>query len=200
VKVDPEASLRIWAVEVIIGDRTFEIPALPASVWFPVLAGGQPADVLDLIMSNPDDPDNLDDFILTGTVTGEDLTSAISDTVEEVTGRPPHVAYILARVAELIWPTIGGELALRGFRWDTASIGAALDAIYTVAMSRLTKEGAEKLDSVLNRPAPGQKMDRERALADFEAMAGPKPTTGARSGGAHPKTRQPRKRVPPAVP
>lgn len=192
MKVDPVASLRIWAIDVNVGDRVLHIPPLPASDWFPVLAEGRPMRVLDLVVSNPTDPDNIDDLILSGAVTVEDLSTALEDTVEEITGREPMAAYILAMVAADSWPVIGGDLARRGFRWDRTPIGAALDAIYAVLMARLSEDNAKKLNALLDRPAPGKKADRKKAVADFESMAGPRPApvpaTGARSGSAHPRT------------
>lgn len=196
MKVDPIASLRCWAVEVELGGRTFDVPALPAADWFPVLAEVDLSRVIDMIESSSDGKE-LDDLILSGHVTGEEIEQALIDLIEEVTGRPFHTAIMLAALSASQWPSIGGELARRGFRWDVMPIGAALDAIYTTIVERVPNDHLPRLHALLESPVPTPgrrgKKTSERALSDFEAMAGPKPSgvisTGVPSGSARPKTR-----------
>jgi hypothetical protein len=204
--VDPLASMRCWAIEIELGGRTFEIPALPAVDWWPVLVSADLAQILDFVVSMPDDPLNLDDLLLTGAVSGDALTEALIDAVEEATGRSLHASIVLAAVAANSWATVNGELAQRGFRWDIQPIGAALDAIYAVVTSRMEKEPLDKFLALLENEAlttgkaPSGRR-REKALADFEAMAGPRPTpvaatSGEPSGSGRPKTRtRPRPRL-----
>lgn len=203
--VDPLASMRCWAIGIELGGREFEIPALPAVEWWPVIASGDLAQVLDFIASSPDDPDNLDELLLAGEVSGEDLTEAANDAIEEVTGRSFHAAFVLAVVAKAQWGTVGGVLAQTGFRWDLQPIGAALDAIYEILTSRMDKDNLDKFLALLDNEAltRGKPTARQRAKVrdEFEAMAGPRPTagvvaTGERSGSGRPRTRprpQPRR-------
>lgn len=204
--VDPLASMRCWAIVMDLGGREFEIPALPAVEWWPVLASGDVSQILDFIVSSPDDPDNVDELILSGAVTGEDLTQALTDAIEETAGRSLHAAFVLAIVASNQWAVVGGALAQTGFRWDEQPLGAALDAIYEILTSRLDKDNLDKFLALLDNEAltTGKRRGRARQkVADeFEAMAGPRPTTGVvatgeRSGSERPRTRprpQPRRR------
>lgn len=188
--VDPMASMRLWAVDVEIAGSTFEIPALPAVTWFPILASGDLARILDLIEDT-----EFDDALIDTALNGDELADALIDAVEAVTGRSWHVTLVLATVASSHWPTIGGELARRGFRWDASPIGAALDAIYVTIVESLDEAGRKKFKQLLGNTAlttGGKRVDRDQALSDFELMAGPRPdtvrSTGERSGGGRPKT------------
>lgn len=201
--VDPAASMRCWAITLQVGGREYEIPALPAADWWPVLVEINPGRILELIPSRLGDPDDLDSQLLAGTIDGAELGSALRDVIEEVTGRSFHVAAVLAAVANHQWPVIGGELAQRGFRWDVMPIGAALDAIYAVVVGGLEEKDRDKFLAMLEDEAltqPGKKRaPSKRVVAEFEAMAGPRPeprplpgkprqSIGGPSGSARPKT------------
>lgn len=195
--VDPAASMRIWAVEFELGGRTLEVPALPAADWLLMLMNGDLLDVLDM-----GDLSAVDEMILGGEVTPEEVGKALTSVIEQATGRSFHASLILAQVAKMQWPVIGGELARRGMRLDQVSIGAALDAIYVTILDRLKPEAAEKFQALLDSEvSPGGKIrpNRAKAMADFEEMAGPKPppvkATAGLSGGGRPRTR-PRPRPP----
>jgi hypothetical protein len=200
MEVDPVASMRCWAIELELGGRTFEVPPLPAADWWPVLVSADPALVLDLLTSTPDD--DLDELLLTGAIGAKDLSSVLIEVIEEVTGRPFKTAYVLATVAQLQWPMINGTMAQRGFRWDEQPIGAALDAIYQIVVSSLEEKPRKEFLALLDKPLPGRrgKRQREKVVAEFETIAGPRPTTGVKSTGepsdnARPRTRQ-RPRLP----
>lgn len=189
--VDPAASLRIWAIEFELGGRTFEVPALPAADWLPLLLEGDPLAVLDL-----GDLGEIDEMILGGEVTSEELGKALTMVIEQATGRSFHAALVLAQVAKMQWPIIGGDLVRRGMRFDQVSIGAALDAIHATILGLLKPEAAEKFQALLDSEvSPGGKIrpNRAKAMADFEEMAGPKPppvkATSGLSGGGRPRTR-----------
>src|SRR5262245_53379230 len=113
--------MRCWAITVELGGREYEIPALPAADWWPILVEARPSAILDILMSSED----LDARILAGEIKGGDLNIALNDAIEEVTGRSFHAAFVLAMTAATAWPAIGGTLAQRGFRWDVMPIGAA---------------------------------------------------------------------------
>ena len=188
--VDPAASLRIWAIEFELGGRTFEVPALPAADWLSMLMNGDPLDILDM-----GDLSAVDEMILGGEVTSEEVGEALTMVIEQATGRSFHASLILAQVAKMQWPVIGGDLARRGMRFDQVSIGAALDAIYVTIMGLLKPEAAEKFQALLDSEvSPGGKIrpNRAKAMADFEDMAGPKPppvkATAGLSGGGRPRT------------
>lgn len=205
VDVDPAASMRCWAIEIELGGRVFEIPALPAVDWWPVVSELDLTLILDFIVSTPDDPNNLDDLLLAGAFTAEELTTALTDAFEEAAGRSLHVAFVLATVAKTGWPTVNGPMVTAGFRWDEQPLGAALDALYAAITDRLEKDPLAKFLALLDNEAltSGKPSKRQRAkiVDEFEAMAGPRPKTGVvatgeRSGSERPRTRprpQPRR-------
>lgn len=175
MEVDPLASMRCWAITLTLGGQEFEIPALPAVDWWPVLTSVNPRRVLDLLTSSSD----LDEMILDGEVTSAEVTEACVDAIEEATGRSLHVALVLTLATDGNWPTIGGHLAHLGFRWDVQSIGAALDAIYAVIIGNLPEDARAKFEALLENESltqPGKKRTpSQRVMTEFEAMAGPRP-------------------------
>lgn len=190
MNVDPAASMRCWAIELEVGGRVFEIPALPAADWWPVFVSGDLSKIIDLVESP-----ELDDHLLEHGAAG--IGEALKDAAEEVAGRSLHVALVLAQVAKTGWPAIGGDLAVRGFRWDIAPVAAALDAIYATALKLLPDQKAvDKFLAVLDNEAltSGEKTtaQREKALDDFAAMAGPKPTSGVKSNAEPSEDGRPR--------
>ena len=211
MEVDPAASVRIWALELDLGGRTFDVPPLAASDWFPVLLSGNPLLVLKMIEDGPED--ELDDLLLSGQLGSNELVEALIVAVEQAAGRSFHAAFVLAQVAALQWASVSGLLAERGFRWDEAPLGAALDAIYTIVVKHLDKDALARFERLLETPTttPGgrrRQVNRDKAMADFEALAGPKPegvtATAGRSGNERSKTRlrsqQPRQGGPSRAP
>jgi len=194
--VDPVASLKLWAVTLDIGGREFEIPALPAADWFPVIASGDPSEVLDLLRSSPEDGDSLDDLLLSAEVDSAELKAALVEAVEQVAGRSFHATLVLATVATTHWSMINGQLAQHGFRWDVMPIAAALDAIYMLVAGNLDKDAREKFVRLLDNEAltTGKRRapDRGKITAEFESLAGPKPTGGLTATGAPSDSERPR--------
>lgn len=215
--VDPLASMRCWAITVELGGREFEIPALPAVDWWPVLLDSNPSTFLDLLKSETEAGESdLDGMLLDGMITGADLSEAASDAIEEATGRSLHAAFVLATVANIQWPVIGGQMARDGFRWDVQPIGAALDAVYAIVLEAMEEKNRGKFLALLENDTasqPGRKRTpSQRVVDEFEAMAGPRPTpvplpgkaTAAPSGSQPTRTRtqprQPRQGARSAVP
>lgn len=196
VEVDPLASMRCWAIELELGGRTFDVPALPAVDWWPVLVSGDLAQILDFVVSTPEDPFNLDDLLLEGRVTRDELAESLSDAIETAAGRSFHSAFVLATVANSQWAAVNGTLARRGFRWDEQPLGAALDALYVTITEGLSKENLDKFLAILENEALTQKGKKrqptERVMTEFETFAGPRPKTGVKSTGAPSDNARPR--------
>jgi hypothetical protein len=196
MQVDPAASLRCWALEIDLGGRTYEVPALPAADWLPVLLEGDPLIVLDMFVSI-EDGETIDDLILAGQVKSDELTEALIGAVEQAAGRPFMASYVLVQAATRHWATISGRLSQRGFRWDREPLGAALDAVYSIITMNMKDEDRVKFEALLDTPMPGRKgVTGPAATEGFEMLAGPKPTGGVRasgelSGSARPRS-QPR--------
>lgn len=192
--VDPLASMRCWAIEVELGGRTYDVPALSAVDWWPVLTSANPLTVLDIVVSS-----DLDERLLAGEVDAEGMVDALREAVEEAAGRSFHASVILAMTAEAQWSAVNGNLVRRGFRWEGQPLGAALDAIYALMIEALDKEARERFLAMLDNEAltSGGKpsaRQRRKLTSEFETMAGPRPktgvkSTGAQSGNERPKTR-----------
>lgn len=186
--VDPLASMRCWAVTVELGGREYDIPALPAADWWPVVVDVSPFGLVGLLKSN--ESADLDAMLLDGLVSTDDMTEALMDAISEVTGRTFHASFVLATVATMHWPVIGGILAQKGFRWDVMPIGAALDAIYAIVAGNLKDDAArDKFDLLLDddsKTQPGKrKTPSKRVMNEFEAMAGPMPAPAPLPGKAN---------------
>lgn len=196
--------MRCRAIPVELEGREFEIPALPAVDWWPVILN--PPSLLEILgPSKNDRTADLDDMLLSGEVTSAALGEAVADAIKKATGRSVHAALMLAIVANIKWPVIGGQLARDGFRWDVAPIGAALDAIYAIVVGNLDEKPRAKFLALLENDAlTGRKRaPSQHEVDEFEAMAGPRPApaplpgkaTGAPSGSPRPRTRtRPRQR------
>lgn len=201
MEVDPLASMQCWAITITLGGREYEIPALPAVSWWPVLVSGDVTQILDFILSTPGDLFSLDELLLSGELTSAEMAPALTDALEVATGRSMHVGIVLATVAGMHWASINGALVRRGFRWEGQPIGAVLDAIYVEVTGRLDKEALDKFEALLEDESatqPGKKRTvSQNVRSEFEAMAGPRPTpapaTSAEpSGSEPPRTPQPR--------
>jgi hypothetical protein len=196
--VDPAASMEVWEIQIELGGRDFTIPAMPASDWWPILAEGDLTALLDIATS--DEQGVLEELILDGQISRDEIKDKLVAAVEEATGRSLHVSIVIVTAASANWALINGYLVARGFRWQNQPIAAALDALYVSVMTHLNKEGSEKFTEMLNTDTTGRPTDKRRAEveAEFASIAGPKPKTGATataglSGSARPRTRrQPR--------
>jgi hypothetical protein len=198
MELDPLSSMRCWAVEFEIGGRTYEVPALPAVDWWPVLSSASPENkVLDIMPSRLGESDDLDNQLLTGEIDAAELRETLIQVVEDVAGRSLHVARVLVIVAEDRWDLIGPATAQAGFRWDVQPIGAALDLIYGIVMSGLDKDGQAKFTGLLGNESlsrPGEKRQpSKQVVREFEAMAGPRPAPRpirGRAGSALPRSQR----------
>lgn len=204
MEVDPAASMRIWAVELDLGGRTYTVPALPAAGWFPVLLSGNPLEVLEMIEDAPGD-DDLDGMILSGQVGADELVETLTLAIEQAAGRQFHAAFVLAQVAALQWAAIAGILAERGFDWEGKPLGAALDAIYAVVCQRLDKDGLAKFQQLLDNPMTTKggrrrKVSRDQAMNDFASIAGPPPSGGVRASAERSGSERPRTQIRPQQP
>jgi hypothetical protein len=206
VNVDPLASLKCWAIEVTVGGRDWTIPAAPAAAWWPILADLDPMSVIDMI----DDP-GLSDHLLDAEVDPGEIGEVMIEAIEAAAGRSFMAASIIAGIVNSHWASINGQLIRDGVRWEELPLGAVLDAAHALLLERFGEQKNEKTQrlyrdeylAALETPLPGTEGSdaaREQALADFEALAGPRPTgrvapqtlsTGAPSGDTPPRTRTP---------
>lgn len=191
--------MRCWAIDLELAGHMFDIPAMPAADWWPVLTTGDLALILDFI----EDTGDLDDLILDGRLPPGALADALTDAIEVTAGRTLHAAMVLATVATSHWASINGTITGTGFRWDGQPLGAALDAIHAEITSRLEKADLAKFMTLLDNEAlTGRKRGRgsSKAAEQFEMVAGPKPTSGVKSTGGPSDNARPRTRTQPRPP
>jgi hypothetical protein len=147
VNPDPVASMRIWGADVTLGDQVFRVPAMDAAGWleylladkivyedlFPGLAG--PAAVVAV-----------NQMLLDGEVSNEDLEQAILDLIEQVSGRAWWVTVKLCFSLRHNWESAGGELARNAVVPFGVPLSYWLDAAYAT-MIRLFMEGPKPKDA-----------------------------------------------------
>lgn len=156
MRVDPEAVLRCWPVDVDIGDRTYTIPALPARDWMLAvihlsedgLAGSIAGVVPGLI---PDD--DLADAIADGTVSSEECRQAARDAIEAAAGTKWWTAIKLALAAAD--DRISGELLAGGADPGVQPFGGFLLAAYRTATRNIADVDRARIDSELDAPPTG---------------------------------------------
>jgi hypothetical protein len=186
-KFDPVASLRIWAVEVDLAGRVLRIPPLPAADWLPIVMRLDLNGLLDLA-----DEIEIDELLLDGVITYEQLQDALTLLLEGAAGRPAWTTFALAHLAAEHWRTIGGDLARRGVQLGTLPLGGALDAIYGSLAAHMDEKGLAELHRVFDK-APDEPATPSRRY-------GPVPASAEQYVRVRPKTVQRRPQDPRGAP
>lgn len=176
MRVDPEATLRCWALDVDLAGRTYPIPALPAADWLLPITTGTWLDIVPGLLT---DPTAVDDLLLDGELTYAECKRAAQGAVGAASGMAWWTALRLARAATDSW--ISGELTLRGVdphRWPLA---AYLAAAYRAATEHLEPGKRMSLDMELDRPPAG--VPAEEWWDGDAAAQGFMSAMGAQGGG-----------------
>lgn len=167
---DPVALLRCFPVEVQLGRVTYRIPALPAGRWIvailddevlPGLLVGQGAEFVT-------------QELVDGKVDDEELKASSRDALEAAAGRPWWEVQRCVAIFREQPDLVGGELLLRGFDFETWSLGAFCAALYALCVRGLDKKERLKFDSAFHaQPAEALREDDD-ALTDafMRAMQG----------------------------
>lgn len=162
--MDSAAILRVWSVEVTVGDLTFEIPALPAADWILAMADRDALSVVPGLL-NPEDEAQLDDALAFGEVSLEDVRTASRDAVEAASGRPWWEAYRLVLMATENADQVLGTMLARGMNLDSMSLGAFCVAAYALATAHMDKKDKLKFDTSVKTPPIEEVADDEEALS-----------------------------------
>lgn len=141
---DPLASLDVYKVHVHLGDQRFVIPAIDAAGWLKILLD-DPLNTEEIFpgLCGPADVVTVNQMMVSGLVSEEELTAAIYDVIEAASGRRWFIAVRLCGYARANWDRIGGELACHGVTPFKVSLSYWLDALYAT-MIRLIAEGNPK--------------------------------------------------------
>lgn len=158
------ASLRVWAVEVDLGGRTYRVPPLPASEWFAAVLSNEGAPVIPGLLE-PEDQEYVIDALLEGTLTKDQLETANREALAAASGWKWWEAERLIVSAGVQWKIIGGLLQAGGIDMTTTSLGGVLSAMYAMAVTHMKPDDRFAFDSQISAPPRGAKS------SDFDQSA-----------------------------
>lgn len=130
LNTDPVFSLGLWPIEVSIGTKVIEVPAMPAVDWLAYLLQATPD--LDGLLSNllPEIEDALYDDLMPE----QDLYLLVLDIISTVSAHPWWVTLRLVNVAHQNWDSIGPELMFNGVDPTVISLAAWVDATLLIML------------------------------------------------------------------
>lgn len=176
---DALAALKIWALDVDLGEQTFTVPARPAVDWFlAILSEDVPLPLIPGMM-DADAEEEITDMLLAGEITPDEVVKRSRELLTAAAGRPWWEADRLIRSSAASWNIIGGELTRLGVDLHAVSLAAALNAIYVICVRTMDEKERNKFDIDLRLPPIGvdgvdtEEMYDERAATDaFLALMG----------------------------
>lgn len=156
---NPIAALRSADIEVELGEWLYVIPARPASEWMVAIAQGAGAILPGML--DPEDRSFLLRDLLRGRVTREEIAEAVHDVLETAGGRRWwEVERLISSVMQSEhWPTMHGELLLRGVDLDRLTLGAAWNAIYALILRSTEESKRTRFEHEVSKPPPGISAD-----------------------------------------
>lgn len=150
---DLGAALRVNAVDVDLGERTYRVPHMDALQWVEFL--DQPGLTWgDLVPGLLEDAEDLEYemFKRDSAVTEDELVAAAREVLTAIAGVKWSIA--LQLVGLTLRQDIGGELILRKIRPAGMPFGAYLVACYTAGVRNMDRNDRAKFDGLISaRPA-----------------------------------------------
>lgn len=169
--LDLGAQLWPTAIDVELGDWSYQIPELPASSWILAIADPDGGAIMPGLLE-PEDQRLIWRDITMGRLHPEVLSEAWRVVVAAASGRPWWEAarLVLSATAPDNWPIIQGKLAQRGVDLDRCSIGAFCNIIQMMALEACEDDAARSSFTFeLTTPPPG--VDPSEAAAATGAAA-----------------------------
>lgn len=169
------ASLKLWSIEdIVIVDRTYRVPPLPAVNWLEILLDEQVSLFGITGLLEPDANEDIEYHIIQGNYSREEWEELTWDLVSIASGRPWWTALYLLGNAKHVGnvDTVKGNLALHGVDATRISLSAWLDAVYRIFTQHMSSEDRQKFDLLLARPPAGIKVktDADANRAAFRAL------------------------------
>jgi hypothetical protein len=161
VASDLLASLKPWSIEdIVVIDRTYRIPALPAVDWLTILLDQEVSLFAVTRLLEPDASEDIEEHILCGRYTREEWEQLTWELVGIAAGRPWWTTLYLIGNAKHVnnVETVKGELALHGVDATKISLSSWLDAVYRIFTQNMKPEDRQKFDLLLARPPAGIKV------------------------------------------
>lgn len=177
------ASLRQWAVEVVLDGESFVIPPRPAVDWMQAILCNSIVDML------PDEAADLIDNMIEEN-RADVIDDVFNDAVEAASGREWYVA------ARLVWlmtyDQLRGEV-MTAVDVNTAPFGAVLDTAYAVMVRWMDEKKRTEFDAKLNAPAlgVGSSDPREQAARMRQRTLEHGGAIGGQSGPRRPRNQPP---------
>lgn len=165
---DPLASLRIWGVEVQIGDDTYAFAKHSASDWLVALLEADGGLHGLLVLLEEGEEDRLDEAILAERLTDVEILKGFKQALTEVSGRPWWQAMKLLGLLLADWHAAFG--LIRGsIDPDQVSLAAFLDVGFAVLLRDHEKQ---ILQNHLELPPAGVEveLDEEKSEQVFLSM------------------------------
>ena len=169
------ASLKPWSIEdIVIVDRTYRIPPLPAVDWLTILLDEQVSLFAVTALLEPDANEDIEEHMLCGRYGRDDLEELTWELVAIAAGRPWWTTlYLIGNVKHVSnVDQVKGELALHGVDATRISLSSWLDAVYRIFTQHMKPEDRQKFDLLLARPPAGIKVktDANANRAAFRAL------------------------------
>jgi hypothetical protein len=176
---DALAALRIWALDVELGEETFTVPPRPAVDWFlAILDEDVPLPLIPGLMDDAAE-ERIGDLLLDGAVSAELIAVRSRELLTAAAGRPWWEADRLIRSSGAQWHIIGGELTRLGVDLGKVSLAAALNAIYVICVRTMDEKERNRFDIDLRLPPIGvegvtseELYDQRAAESAFAALMG----------------------------
>lgn len=148
------ASLRVWAIEVDLGGKTYRVPPLPAADWFLAVLSGETGPVVPGML-DPTDEEEIIERLVAGELTAKDITTANRDALAAASGWKWWEAERLMVSAAHGWKMIGGLLAGAGVDLSRDGLGKVLGTMYALAVTHMKPEDRFAFDSQIQAPPIG---------------------------------------------
>lgn len=171
--VDPVASLRPADIDVEVGDWEYTVPALTAAEWIELMAGGGIPAIVPGLLGTEDRMGVMRDY-LDGNITKQDLEDACRRVLEVAGGRKWWEVERLvdSAIRGDVWPTIHGQLVLKGVDLDRLTLAGFVNAVWVMALQNCQKESEKQaLEWELTKPPPGFVDEMEETdESEFESI------------------------------
>jgi hypothetical protein len=164
------AGIKPWPIEVDALDRTWTIPARPASEWFLAVLSGRGYPIVPELLADGQE-ELFSEAMINGEIQHAELERLNREALEVASGMPWYQAERLMVSVAAQWRTVGGLFGLHGVDLDTTSLGRVLSTTYVLAIQHLTKEERFSFDARLTAPPPGQRASDYNPADYQEAFA-----------------------------
>jgi hypothetical protein len=166
---DALAALRIWALDVELGEETFVVPARPAADWFVAILDEDVPLPLVPGMMDAAAQEQVEEMLLDGLIDVDLIVRRSREVLTAAAGRSWWEADRLIRSAAAEWHVIGGELTRLGVDLGGVSLAAALNAIYVVCVRTMDEKERNKFDIDLRMPPIGVEGVKAEDMYDVKA-------------------------------